>query len=129
MSFTPGPWRVSGDYGNKDQHPSLTIESDFGQITKVLSENCDVDEQVIADAKLIAAAPKMFSALDYVLCWMTNANVIEPHQLAAKVIEALKDAGMDVERLDDAAIAMMRGAAAPFADETRDDDDAWPNDT
>jgi hypothetical protein len=66
MPHTPGPWHVNGDYGNKDQHPNLTIESDFGQITKVLSENCDVDEQVIADAKLIAAAPELLAILEKV---------------------------------------------------------------
>jgi hypothetical protein len=82
MAHTPGPWKVSGDYGNADQHPNLTIESDFGQITRVLSENCDIDEQVIADAKLIAAAPRMLEALEQLqialACFRDGQHYIHP---------------------------------------------------
>lgn len=64
---TQGPWEVVGDYGDERNHPDLAIESPFGQVATVMAENCDGDAQVIADARLLAAAPDMEKALAHIL--------------------------------------------------------------
>lgn len=64
---TPKPWSVGGKEGSEATHPMLTIESDFGQVATVTAENCDDDDQVLADAVLMAAAPDLLEALQELL--------------------------------------------------------------
>lgn len=64
---TPKPWSVGGKPGDESAHPELTIESDFGQVATVTSENCDDDDQVLADAVLMAAAPDLLESLQQLL--------------------------------------------------------------
>jgi hypothetical protein len=64
MPHTPGPWSVGGNSGTETKHPELTIESEYGQVATVFGENCDIDAQIEADARLIAMAPVMLDALE-----------------------------------------------------------------
>jgi len=59
---TPGPWTVEGFTGDEHRRAELTIESPYGQIASVVSENCDIDAQIMADAALMAAAPDLLRA-------------------------------------------------------------------
>lgn len=78
-AHTPGPWTAIRDYGNETTHPLLIVESEFGQITHVVSENCDIDEQVIADAELIAAAPDLLEAIELLLAQDETMIVTAKH--------------------------------------------------
>lgn len=60
---TPGPWHVDGTPGTTEVEPEWSIESDYGQVAVVMSENCEYDWQIRADADLIAAAPTLLSEL------------------------------------------------------------------
>lgn len=56
--------------------------------------------------------PDLVAACEFALCWMTNVNVAEPLDVARKMMDAMAKAGYDQAKLDDIAIAIMRGAAA-----------------
>ena len=93
---TPGPWdfcHVPGEYGHV-----ITIEE--GEIAEAFSEAVG-DEQAVANARLIAAAPEMLEALEFVR--MTFAD-----------IEASKRKGYYTEcpTIVAAAIAKAKGGAA-----------------
>jgi hypothetical protein len=62
--YTPGPWRVVGEDGTAEKHPQYAIESPFGEVAIIVSENCDIDAQVAADARLIASAPELLAACE-----------------------------------------------------------------
>lgn len=58
---TPGPWRVDGNDIRCESSPDNTGT----HVAEMLSSRCP--EQCKADAQLIAAAPELLAALDYLL--------------------------------------------------------------
>lgn len=64
FSFTPGPWVVlnpeTGSVGSK--RPYKMTASVYGD-----HEDCEPDERMIANARLIAAAPELLEALQMFL--------------------------------------------------------------
>lgn len=82
---TPAPWTVNGTPGTSRMHPELLIESEYGQVASVLAENCDSDEQAIADACLISASPDLLEALRPLLEIVEAEleNDPEPHDLGS----------------------------------------------
>lgn len=61
-----------------------------------------------------AAAPKLLKACEAVLMFLTNVNTIEPGELVAKLLTSMDAAGYDRDQLDDAAMALLKGAARYF---------------
>jgi hypothetical protein len=62
-----------------------------------------------SDARLIAASPDLLAACEATLAWLTNVNTNDPATLARQIMTALEKAGCDKARLDDAAVAIVRG--------------------
>lgn len=100
LKATPGPWVVDADDINS--HGNLVgiyvSQNGEGRICKAFA-NCLVttDEELRANAALIAAAPELYAALDSMLAMWTavcHANKWEPAHMAehAKALAALKKA-------------------------------------
>jgi hypothetical protein len=114
---TPGPWIVARDpEADCDHRKPLTVREEYIEdsphkyrVAEVYAWGSMVERD--ANAKLIAASPVMYDALEIVLSWLTNVNTHEPIQVAGAVIEALRLAGADESNLDGAALAMLSGAA------------------
>jgi hypothetical protein len=115
---SPGPWSYSDtDKLNRDR--AFGINRDLGKdaaesmgvdyATETIAEVCGGCEHAEDDARLIAAAPEMYSALESVLSWLTNCNVSDPATLGRQIMLALEHAGYDKQTLDDAAVALVRG--------------------
>jgi hypothetical protein len=114
--FTPGPWKLDPVAADDNDYKPRTVSEVFQNDSPHKYRVADVYAwgsagERDATAQLIAAAPDMHDALEMVMAWMTNVNVAEPHEIAAKVINALKAAGYDRNALDFAAMAMISGAA------------------
>ena len=108
---TPGPWRYCEQPHPLEKYQPLIGYAVFGGEGTI----CDIFPHPYpvyvseANARLIAAAPTMYSALQIILSWASNQNAYDITTVVARVIDALRDAGMDPKELDSAAIAMMSG--------------------
>jgi hypothetical protein len=96
-AYTSGPWRIG--YGGMDGDTTATITSAFAEYPICQLEPLGY---VQANARLIAAAPRMFQALERV-----NDSVQEPDKWAQDVRFALQDAD-GVERRPQSAEARRR---------------------
>lgn len=106
---TPGPWTIGGSFSTENIHPALTIESPFGQVAAIVAENCDDDDQVYADARLIAAAPDLLESLVRVEARLTAAaRAFYGTGKRSALQEAFRDWKEDAE-LARAAIAKATG--------------------
>lgn len=120
---TPGPWEVGGPYPSTSVIACVDVGCGWPDPQPPCYEPiCILDQriegeqnqQAQANARLIAAAPDLYSALQMWLCYATNVNAVDPKELAQSTMAALEKAGMDKSDLDDAAVAMLRGAARAF---------------
>lgn len=97
-THTAGPWTT---YTERDGR--ISIESAYGSVAVVMIENCDSDQQVQADAQLIAAAPDLLAALEMVghctvvkdgvngqQMWLTHQSVIDA--VKAAILKATQGA-------------------------------------
>ena len=91
--FTPGPWQNNG-IDLIDGGPRFGASLFTTQVGKPIS-----DEEMFANALLIASAPDMFSALaaiepylDAIICYASTMSEHEPNKLALNVRAALAKA-------------------------------------
>lgn len=85
--FTPGPWHI---YSSEDQEAIVAVNSDSCIcITADVSQDLDGG---LANARLIAAAPEMYEALQYLLrvalrvpdaVWAEAYRSTDPHGIGA----------------------------------------------
>ena len=103
---TPGPWTkrvVTGSCSTRI----------YGNGTIICELPFTAGRPNAANARLIAAAPRMRKALELVLGHFTNVNAVGEGEMLREVFRALADSGMDQETLNKAATCLLRGAA-PF---------------
>lgn len=81
--FTPGPWTYNFEGLNKHTAAIFTINTENGNVLS-LADVYGSDETDTADAKLIAAAPEMFEALQYIIS--SDANTKEAYRKALAVL-------------------------------------------
>jgi len=88
QQHTPGPWKCSQHLG----HPAWSVHMDAGDRGRgstIVDGVAGIDlEQRLANARLIAAAPDLLEALQYMLevCPAIDKQGEEAHQLANAAI-------------------------------------------
>ena len=82
MKHTPGPWSAE-EY---DKLSEFSINAAKRQIARTNGHNLDVDEHE-ANAHLIAAAPELYEALQYIQRWL-NETGLDVHQSVPQMINA-----------------------------------------
>ena len=99
--FTPGPWRVSDE--NRDD---LERYARFGPVVVYANDDCNIhpiadcscnhtcreDEEQIANANLISAAPDMYEALMLALPHFQGENSSHDEEIADEICAALAKA-------------------------------------
>lgn len=117
--FTLGPWVVDrtkalGPYGVWTEyatHPGHDAAG-YGSMICAFSPrpgNEIPQQQREANAKLVAAAPDLFGACEFMLAWLCNCNLTDPATLGRQIMAAMEKAGYGKGELDDAAVALVRG--------------------
>jgi hypothetical protein len=66
---TPGPWHIGTPPPNGEQ----TIGNDQGMMVAVATTGIGLKEETMANARLIAAAPEMFRALEKIMPFLQMA--------------------------------------------------------
>lgn len=107
-NHAPAPWTARTTRGREYVE---CIIYDARDCRVAIIEDDSTLEPIEANVSLITAAPTMYSALQVVLAWASNQNSYDTSTVIARVIDALREAGMDPKDLDSAAIAIMGGAA------------------
>lgn len=75
-NYTPRPWEAF-----REDNGEWSIESTYGTIATVVGENCGPQEQVVADAMLLAAAPDLMEVLQELVEFADNDTAVQPGAL------------------------------------------------
>lgn len=92
MKHTPGPWRIGTAPPNGEQ----TIGTIRGMMVAVATTGVGMDEETLANARLIATAPELLEALQEVLPMLEHLLMIrgepEPGSIGHKARAAIAKA-------------------------------------
>ncbi len=88
--FTPGPWRIVEEQGRTDDDDEeVMVISQTGYIAVIISGLGE--KEVLANAKLIAAAPKLYEKLKQVLvCLEASGEIMGDMQGMRNAIAAVE---------------------------------------
>ena len=115
MKHTPAPWRL-GTNSSSTCHvlaPRRLIDPSYSfgtgdEMDPVAS--CRGDSEIRqANAPPLSAAPYLLLVCEWMLAWLTNVNTADPTELARMIMVAMEKAGYDKAKLDNAAVALVRG--------------------
>lgn len=96
-THTPGPWRAQDDFGTvfttsdpvRGTGSTNAIAKAFNRLTAHGSDVEPGDEQA-ANARLMAAAPELLEALEYIVGWGPNWDAEKARDMAREAIAKAK---------------------------------------
>lgn len=98
--FTPGPWEILNEYTG-----SVGTQSPFKMTASVYGdhEDCEPDDRMIANARLIAAAPDLLASLRTAVTMLQATRlIIRDNEAHAMAKEAIKEARAAIAKATDA---------------------------